>query len=78
MDKGQQSGVYVMDLDGNILNEIPRVSSVDSVTFGNENYIFQRGVVNKELQHVMTYMYIPMSEIESTKEWIWFDEDMSL
>lgn len=78
MDKGRQPGVYVMDLDGNILNEIPRVSSVDSVIFGNENYIFQRGVVDKEEGRVMTYMYIPMSEIESTKEWIWFDEDMSL
>lgn len=74
---GELYSMYVMDTDGNIVNEIPRVSNIDSVNFGNEDYIFQRGVIYIDQTPVMTYMYIPMSDIENVKEWTVFDDDMS-
>lgn len=74
---GEFYSMYVMDIDGNIINEIPRVSNIDSVNFGNEDYIFQRGVIASGQVIDMTYMYIPMADIENVKEWTVFDDDLS-
>lgn len=67
---GKMPSVYVMDTDGKLLRQIQGFSRHDNLFFGNEEYIFARGLAG---DRGMVYAYMPMSDIENVEGWTLFD-----
>ena len=68
-DSGKMPSVYVIDNDGNLVRQINGFSRYDNLFFGNEEYIFARGLAG---DRGMIYAYIKMADIETVDGWTLF------
>ena len=69
LGSGKMPSVYVIDDDGNLVRQINGFSRYDNLFFGNEEYIFARGLAG---DRGMIYAYIQMADIETVDGWTLF------